>query len=54
MQFRIIPSERSEEISTARQRLMQQGLELPPEKAPSEKFDSNCITPVSIQEPAIT
>lgn len=37
--------EKTEEISRAREEMMQKGYMLPPEKPASEKFDSNCITP---------
>ena len=44
----LFTSEKAEEISKRRTEMSQQGYALPPEKAPAEKFDSNCITPVSI------
>ena len=43
----LFSSEKAEEISKARIEMAQKGYALPPEKPPGEKFDSNCITPVS-------
>ena len=44
----LFSSEKAEEISKARIEMAQKGYALPPEKPPGEKFDSNCITPVSL------
>ncbi|KAL4237918.1 5'-3' exoribonuclease 2 [Mactra antiquata] len=37
--------ETAEEIARVREELLSKGMEVPPEKPASEKFDSNCITP---------
>ncbi|XP_041353500.1 5'-3' exoribonuclease 2-like isoform X2 [Gigantopelta aegis] len=37
--------EKGEEMTKLREELLVKGMELPPEKPASEKFDSNCITP---------
>jgi len=39
--------ETAEEIFRAREELKVKGYQVPPEKPASEKFDSNCITPVT-------
>ncbi|CAD5210182.1 unnamed protein product [Bursaphelenchus xylophilus] len=38
-------AEKEEEISNIRNKLKEEGIPLPPEKAKEERFDSNCITP---------
>ncbi len=43
----IFDSEKREEIAKIKDDLRQKGCEVPPDKADSEHFDSNCITPVS-------
>ena len=41
----VLPSEKQEEISNAREALEAKGCHLPPPKAKGSHFDSNCITP---------
>lgn len=39
-------SDKIEEVAAIRQRILDNGACLPPEKEKGEHFDSNCITPV--------
>jgi hypothetical protein len=41
-------SEKTQLMTEMREEMMSKGARLPPQKPATERFDSNCITPVSV------